>query len=248
LKNQRALTNVYTFGDINLVNCEFAYALNLIQAPAALPSSLRNLERLFQDCWLFNDSRVSNWDTSNITKMRSVFNSASRFNQPLPWNMSNVTDISYMFYNRFATDATYYGITVLRNRTFNQNINSWNTGNVINMTAVFYGSRLFNQPLDNWDTSKVKGMAQMFSYAVAFNQPLPRNGNKWNTVSVTTVPIVGESTSDSDMKSMFNNATAFNQDISNWCVPLIPTKPVGFDTSTTSGWVTAEKPIWGTCP
>jgi hypothetical protein len=47
---------------------------------------------------------------------------------------------------------------------------------------------------------------------------------------------------------MFRNAGSFDQDISGWCVTLIPTKPTDFDTATSASWITAEKPIWGTCP
>lgn len=45
---------------------------------------------------------------------------------------------------------------------------------------------------------------------------------------------------------MFNNATSFNQDLSNWCVSLIPKKPSNFDLSATA-W-TLPRPVWGTCP
>jgi hypothetical protein len=48
------------------------------------------------------------------------------------------------------------------------------------------------------------------------------------------------------MASMFRNATAFNQDLSPWCVTLIPTQPTNFSLGASS-WVLA-KPIWGTCP
>jgi hypothetical protein len=48
------------------------------------------------------------------------------------------------------------------------------------------------------------------------------------------------------MIQMFRNATLFNQDLSSWCVTLIPTLPFTFDTGATA-WV-LPKPAWGTCP
>ena len=45
---------------------------------------------------------------------------------------------------------------------------------------------------------------------------------------------------------MFYGAKAFNQDLSQWCVSKIPTKPSEFDFSTTA-W-TLPRPVWGTCP
>ena len=47
------------------------------------------------------------------------------------------------------------------------------------------------------------------------------------------------------MTGMFSSASSFDQDISSWCVSLIPTKPTDFDTGTLVSWTTAEKPNWG---
>lgn len=48
------------------------------------------------------------------------------------------------------------------------------------------------------------------------------------------------------MARMFLLASAFNQDLSGWCVSLHPTKPTLFDDSATA-WV-LPRPVWGTCP
>ena len=41
---------------------------------------------------------ISNWDTSNVTNMESMFEEASSFNQPLnDWNVSNVKKMYCMF-------------------------------------------------------------------------------------------------------------------------------------------------------
>jgi len=48
------------------------------------------------------------------------------------------------------------------------------------------------------------------------------------------------------MVQMFRDATSFNQDLSNWCVTLIPSTPSNFSVGATS-W-TLPKPVWGTCP
>ena len=43
---------------------------------------------------------ISNWDTSSVTDMSSLFQNATSFNQPLnKWNVSKVTNMSFMFYN-----------------------------------------------------------------------------------------------------------------------------------------------------
>jgi hypothetical protein len=45
---------------------------------------------------------------------------------------------------------------------------------------------------------------------------------------------------------MFYSASAFNQDISNWCVTNIASEPSDF--STDSPLSESNKPVWGTCP
>jgi len=45
---------------------------------------------------------------------------------------------------------------------------------------------------------------------------------------------------------MFEEATAFNQDLSGWCVTNIPNEPSEFGTN--SALTDANKPLWGTCP
>ncbi len=45
------------------------------------------------------------------------------------------------------------------------------------------------------------------------------------------------------MGSMFSGATAFNQDLSGWCVSKIVSEPTGF--STNSALANANKPVWG---
>tara|TARA_A100001015_G_scaffold297398_1_gene378868 strand:+ start:834 stop:1313 length:480 start_codon:yes stop_codon:yes gene_type:complete len=53
------------------------------------------------------------------------------------------------------------------------------------------------------------------------------------------------------MDEMFRAASSFNQDISGWCVTKIPRDPIygnaiGF--SPNSALISANKPVWGTCP
>ena len=46
---------------------------------------------------------------------------------------------------------------------------------------------------------------------------------------------------------MFYNASAFNQDLSMWCVSYLTAMPIEFNTGATF-LVGAKLPIWGTCP
>ena len=62
-------------------------------------------------------------------------------------------------------------------------------------------------------------------------------GGPLNSLNVSNV---------TDMYYMFNGASAFNQDLSQWCVSNITEHPSTFDLGATN-W-TLPKPVWGTCP
>merc|ERR1711935_674795 len=104
---------------------------------------------------------ISNWDTSSVTTMDSMFYQASAFNQPLSFDTSKVTSMRLMFYQASA---------------FNQPL-SIDTSKVTNMGGMFWGVSVFNQPL-SFDTSKVTSMHLMFHSARAFNQPLSFDTSK----------------------------------------------------------------------
>ena len=107
--------------------------------------------------------------------------------------------------------AMFYGAS-----NFNESIdtsgNKWNTSNVTDMNSMFYGVTKFNNSISNWDTSKVTNMNNMFYGASNFNQPLDPSGNIWNTYNVT------------NMTTMFQNAINFSQvSVGNWNFSSIST-------------------------
>ncbi|MBQ9395792.1 MAG: DUF285 domain-containing protein, partial [Proteobacteria bacterium] len=71
---------------------------------------------------------LENWDVSNVTDMHFMFFEAKHFNQPIEnWEVSNVTDMSYMF---------------ARALSFNQPLEKWDVSNVTNMECMFRGPGL----------------------------------------------------------------------------------------------------------
>jgi surface protein len=161
---------------------------NLVEAPDVLPSGCTSLLSAFAGCFQFNDPKIKNWNTSQVTNMQSTFNSAALFNQPLDsWDVSNVVSFNAAF----------------QSTRFNQPISSWNTSKVINMGAMFNFSQ-FNQDINNWDTSEVTAINSMFANS-PFNQPI---GN-WNVSKVTNFNNLFFSSSSNG---------PFNQDLSNWTI------------------------------
>lgn len=107
--------------------------------------------------------------------------------------------------------ATFFGATA-----FNQPLNDWNVSNVTTMTKMFSGASNFNQPLDKWNTGKVTSMTELFSSASKFNQPL----NSWDVSKVKT------------MDGMFFRAYAFNQALNNWNTASVTTLQNTFSEAT----------------
>ena len=109
---------------------------------------------------------ISDWDVSNVTDMSYMFAHAVAFNQDISdWDVSNVTDMHSMFCG--ATE-------------FNQDISNWDVSSVTNMTSMFNQDVAFNQDISKWDVSNVINMNCMFRMATSFNQDL----SKWNLSSV----------------------------------------------------------------
>ena len=154
--------------------------------------------------------------TSRITDMSNlIFFFFYDFNQPIGnWDVSNVTDMSFMFYVECGLSQ------------FNQDISHWDVSNVINMEGMLGGSASFAQDLNQWDVSNVTNMARMFVYS-SFNQPI----NNWDVSNVTNMQsmfydnyqfnqdiIQWDVSNVTDMYAMFHQAYSFNQDLSNWPV------------------------------
>ena len=156
-------------------------------------------------------------DLTGITNMSRMFQTAAIFNGDISgWNTTDATTMEFMF---------------LSAESFDQELNLWDTSSVTNMSSMFSFATSFNGDVSSWDTSSVTTMEGMFYNATSFDQPI----GGWDTSAVT------------DMDFMFfmiaADSSAFNRDLSSWCVAAISAEPSGFDDNATS-W-TAARPEWG---
>jgi surface protein len=185
-----------------------------------------NFTEFFSFCSsLSTVSKLNEWDTSNVTNMRGVFRGATLFNSYIgSWNTSKVTDMSIMFWlaTSFNQDIS---TKVINQNQANQYV-AWDVSKVIRMELMFQQAATFNQPIGNWDVSNVTTMYQFFQQASSFNQPI----GDWNVSKVQNMFSFFLSASSFNqyiggwnligirnsfgLQSMFQNAIAFNQDLS----------------------------------
>ncbi|WP_282122121.1 BspA family leucine-rich repeat surface protein [Algibacter mikhailovii] len=186
-------------------------------------SNVTDMSSLFYDREYFNED-ISGWDVSNVTDMSRMFSNAWSFNYPIGnWDVSHVTDMAEMF----AGADNFEGL-ILR---FNQPIGNWDVSNVKNMTGMFVNCQ-FNQPIGDWDVGSVTNMSDMFKsgyYIINFfNHPI----GDWDVSNVTNMSRMflnssynhpleeWDVSSVTNMSRMFNDSR-FNHPIEDWDVSSV---------------------------
>ena len=248
VNNEQGNIGTVTYTVVNLTTLKFLIEQG-DDVSKVVPSLVTDMSDLFKNNSTFNQN-ISTWDVSNVTNMSGMFygavtGSATAFNQPIgDWDVSNVTNMSGMFYGATA---------------FNQPIGDWDVSSVTDMSAMFLSSALisdvnaFNQPIGNWNVSNVTDMGNMFSYARNFNQ----NISIWDVSNVNNMSNMFGAARDfnqnistwdvssvTEMNGMFSGTDAFNQNLSSWSVDNV-TNCVGFSQDATS-W-TLPQPNFTNC-
>ena len=170
-------------------------------------SQVTNMSSMFRGMSNLTTLNLSNFDTSQVTNMDSMLASVSNLTtiDLSSFDTSKVTDISAMFY-----DSS--NLTTL-------NLSNFDTSQVTNMQDMFYGMRnLTTLNLSSFDTSKVTDMSLMF-YNMSSLTTLNLSNfdtsqvinmySMFDSVSnLTTLDLSNFDTSKvTNMSSMFNNMT-----------------------------------------
>ena len=163
----------------------------------------QSMDSAFYDCYNLTINATDTPDLSNVTDMSYMFAKADLINSPSisSWDVSNISNMEGLFESALS---------------FNQFLNNWDVSNVTNMGSMFLLTQSFNQPLNNWDVSSVTNMESMFANCEVFNQPL----NNWDVSNVT------------DMRRMFRNNDVFSQPLDSWNTSSVTIMRRMFDTST----------------
>ena len=142
------ITKIISFGEIGLTSLAYGFfnAINLTNVPSSLPknSAITNMFATFLGAKLLYDDNIQLWDVSNVTTM------------------------SYMFY-----DNNFLNNTKLR---FNQDLGSWNISNVTTMLNMFYNTLLsslnYDKILIGW--SRLSNINVGFSTNTYYSYGLPK--------------------------------------------------------------------------
>ncbi len=152
-----------------------------------------SMSNAFKGCTALTVPAVDSPDLSNVTDMSGMFFNCVSIDQPVNhWDVITITDMSALFYNGYS---------------FDQPLDNWDVSNVTAMSGMFFNAHQFNQDISNWDVSKVESMVGMLQGADRFNQPI----GSWDVSNVTT------------MERMFLGANVFDQPLDNWDVGSVTT-------------------------
>ena len=155
--NSWDVSNVTNFGSMFLGSSSFNGNISNWDM-----SSCQTTVGMFYSASSFNQD-ISGWNFSSAwTSANNMFLNASSFNQNVgSWNVSNITNMSYMF----------YGCT-----NFNNNggtLSGWNVSSVTTMNRMFQSASSFvGTGLDSWNPSLCTNFSVMFYSASSFNQNL----------------------------------------------------------------------------
>jgi surface protein len=115
---------------------------------------------------MFFSNSFFKWQTSKVTTMRHMFESAHAYDGSgiSGWGVDQVTDMFRMF---------------AWTQNFNADLSGWNTIRVTNMAAMFRDS-IYNNDVSSFNVAQVTTMYYMF-----YETPFDSNISHWDTGRVT---------------------------------------------------------------
>ena len=190
--------------------------------------------------WEYDSDKDVMWLSEKFTVNRSIGKTyiplnhiTDASNMGRYW--TNDGDAGFMMGNDGIPDELPTSVTSLEDmlrESHNFNLPAISNYDISRVTDIDYALAScisFNQPL-NWDYSAVTSANGFLSGNKVYNQPMP----------------YAKFSSLASVNELLYGCTAFSQDLTTWCVPLLTVTPRNFAVSTK---VTADKyPKWGTCP
>ena len=124
---------IHVIGYAEIEQCEAKECYDLSKLDV---SRIKNMDDVFM--YSLFDGDISQWNTSNVTSMDSMFNGATKFNSDISkWDVSNVKYISYMF---------------AYTKAFNQNIANWDFTNIKECDYMLKNAEAFEEKYNNGES------------------------------------------------------------------------------------------------
>ena len=111
------------------------------------PKTKEQLKQLINYAFKHDMYDLNFIDTSKITDMTLLFSKCNYNIDISHWDMSNVRNMSYMFYHC---------------KNFNCDLSNWDVSKVKDMHSMFYGCKKLNCDLSDWDVSFVSNFGWTF--------------------------------------------------------------------------------------
>jgi hypothetical protein len=221
---------------------------------------------MFENASSFNQP-LTGWNTSRVWSFNSMFRGAASFNSDVSgFNVSSAFSMNYMFQNATSFNADITGWSTGRvaffegtfsgATSFNRDISRWNMGSAQTIRSMFAGARSFNQPIGSWVMPNLVDLGGVFANAEAFNQPLDAWGPHFRGTRMEYAfdgarsfnqPLPSWAAYTNMLQTfpwhMFRNASAFRQNLSNWCFshPSIRYSPVTLENFASGSAMTAAQ-------
>jgi surface protein len=144
------ITDIKQWGDVvwSSFSSAFFGCSNMLTTATDVPnlSNVTNMSNMFFVASSANPN-TTNWDVSNVTNMSFMFRNTSANPNTTNWDVSSVTKMILMFDN--ASIA-------------NPDVSNWDVSNVTEMNRMFRSASSANPDTTNWDVSNVTNMNNMF--------------------------------------------------------------------------------------
>lgn len=155
---------------------------------------------------------ISDWDTSKVTDMSSMFRGSSFVGDISRWNVEHVEDMSSMFMEA----------------SCRVDISSWNTASLCRATSMFLNCKMKHADLSTWKTDKLYAATNMFMNSAcnpgdlsAWNMPrLSLANSMFQGVKFNLDVSAWRPVSLYDANRMFCFST-FDGDLSQWSIPRL---------------------------
>lgn len=119
---------VVDFGDMDCTHYRFSSNVNLHTVPDTLPTSVRNIEWMFDECREFSGDDIVGWDVSRVVEGNGAFYNSGLTADLGAWDTISFREMVHMFSSPDVwTDVRYY----------NHNLSCWNVEAIITQPMGF---------------------------------------------------------------------------------------------------------------